>query len=92
MIQFLTGHGCLGNTCTYLEMVAPLNCIGEDDDEEHIVIICPRFRWTEKMTFGFNQIIGEKLSFGILWSQYRQRMAEVMLELRGLELQRRNLI
>ena len=91
--QFLTGHGCFRK---YLHRfghdTSPIcpNCVDEEEDAEHILICCTRFGWSGEMNLGPNGLMEELLNSRVLWSQYSQRMAEVMLELRRLEERKRN--
>ena len=89
--QFLTGHGCFRN---YLHRfghdTSPIFPNYVDEDAEHILTCCPRFGWPGETNIGPNRLMGELLNSKVLWSQYSQRMAEVMLELRRLEERRQN--
>ena len=90
MTQFLTGHGCFRK---YLHRFGhmPKLCRGcEEEDAKHILTCCPRFGWRAETNLGPNGLMKELLNSRVLWSQYCQRMAEVMLELRRLEERRRN--
>ena len=82
--QFLTGHGCFRKY---------LHRFGHDTSPicPNCVICCPRFRWPGETSLGPNRLMEELLNRRILWSQYSQRMAEVLIVLRRLEEQRRNL-
>ena len=92
--QLITGHRCFKK---YLHRFgydnSPIcpNCIDEEENAEHILTCCPRFRWPEENSLRPNRLMKELLNCRVLWSEYSQRMAEVMIELRGLEERKRNL-
>ena len=65
------------------------NRVDEEEDAEHILTCCLRFGWPGETNLGSNRLMEELLNSRVLWSQYSQRMAEVMLELRRLEQRRR---
>ena len=97
VIQFLTGHECFRK---YLQRFShdtfPMCLNGLDDEEDaeriQLAACCSRFRWPRDTSFEPNRLPENVLNSRILWGQYRQRMAEVMLELQRLEERRRNLI
>ena len=70
--QFLTGHGCFKK---YLHRfghdTSPLcsNCVDEEEDAEHILTCCLRFRWPGETSLGPNRLMEELLNCRVLWSQ-----------------------
>ena len=94
VIQFLTCHGSFRK---YLHRfghdTSPIcpNYVDEEEDAEHILTCCPRFRWPGETGLGPSRLMKELLNFRVIWSQYSQRMSEVKLELRRLEERRRNM-
>ena len=88
MTKFLTGHGCFRK---YLHRFGHdtfpkcPNCVDEEKDAEHILTCCPRFGWPGETNLRTNRPMEKLLNNKFLWSQYSQRMAKVMIELRRLE-------
>ena len=79
--QFLTGHVCFRKYLHRIEhdtfLIYP-NCADEEDeDAEHILTCCLRFRWPGETSLGPNWLMEEVLDSMVPI----QRMAGVMLEL-----------
>ena len=86
--------GASGSTSTDLVMTLPLharNCVDEEVGCGAYFNMLPHIWMARRETYlGPNRLMEELLNNRVLWSQYSQRMAEVMIELRKLEERRRN--
>lgn len=87
MTQFLTGHGCFRKYLyKFGHDTSPLcpNCENQEEDANHVVFHCPRFR-NASITGNVHNIVERMVQSEENWEEMRVLVTHILLELRRTE-------